>query len=443
MTNNTLTLTRPLAENITANPEDVRRAKLFLQDLGFYQAPDWGVTDVPDRALFDAIRQFQQAGGLKPDGVMNPGGPSENAIRKIHTTARQLQGLGRHGDTILAHITPAEAELLHKVTDGGTINPATGLPEFFLGDFFSGLSSNVSSMGDSFMSGLDSFSDSLSSIGDNLTSGFSSLSDGLNSGIDSLFGDNALGETADKTTKASGSLGDSLNANLDTGNAVKALPESSNLLQETSTNNLSNDSLFRQFRKNAGLSPDTPPKPKPVRTISAHNAFGNNRTDSGLPRPKPLPRAKAAPFNAMGDRTRPSLSDESLSSNRRLADSLAKSSDFTGIKRHIKPGLDKADPLAVAETHDLINQMNKASPGHGDRLARELGLDANMRQNIGSPSPQVAVSNKSKYQSPIDNNFREELHKLESQKDGYEAFNSEGKGIGALGRYLPCHGGNA
>ena len=224
-------------------------------------------------------------------------------------------------------------------------------------------------MGDSFMSGLGSFSDSLSSIGDNLTSGFSSLSDGLNS-------------------------------NLDTGTAVKALPESSNLLQETSTNNPSNDSLFRQFRKNAGLSPDTPPKPKPVRTISAHNAFGNNRTDSGLPRPKPLPRAKAAPFNAMGDRTRPSLSDESLSSNRRLADSLAKSSDFTGIKRHIKPGLDKADPLAVAETHDLINQMNKASPGHGDKLAKELGLKAPKGSLTGGSKGDTLQSGKEQYVKP-------------------------------------------
>ncbi|GAB6054407.1 hypothetical protein JCM17960_32270 [Magnetospira thiophila] len=45
--------------------------------------------------------------------------------------ARALAGLGRHGDTILAHLTPEEARFLDRVTDGGSINPATGLLEFW------------------------------------------------------------------------------------------------------------------------------------------------------------------------------------------------------------------------------------------------------------------------------------------------------------------------
>jgi hypothetical protein len=45
--------------------------------------------------------------------------------------ARLLASMGRNGDTILAHITPKEAEMLHQTTDGGSINPTTGLPEFY------------------------------------------------------------------------------------------------------------------------------------------------------------------------------------------------------------------------------------------------------------------------------------------------------------------------
>lgn len=38
---------------------------------------------------------------------------------------------GRHGDTMLAHINPREAEMLKRMGGSGTINPNTGLPEYF------------------------------------------------------------------------------------------------------------------------------------------------------------------------------------------------------------------------------------------------------------------------------------------------------------------------
>ena len=53
---------------------------------------------------------------------------------QIHEMAALLQGMGRGGDTILAHINPQEAMLLNAVTDGGSINPVTGMPEFFIDD---------------------------------------------------------------------------------------------------------------------------------------------------------------------------------------------------------------------------------------------------------------------------------------------------------------------
>jgi len=47
--------------------------------------------------------------------------------------ANVLQSKGRNGDTILAHINPKEAKLLKRMGGAGTLNPYTGLPEFYEG----------------------------------------------------------------------------------------------------------------------------------------------------------------------------------------------------------------------------------------------------------------------------------------------------------------------
>jgi hypothetical protein len=44
---------------------------------------------------------------------------------------RNLASLGRYGDTMLAHINPQEAALLKSMGGAGTINPRTGLREFY------------------------------------------------------------------------------------------------------------------------------------------------------------------------------------------------------------------------------------------------------------------------------------------------------------------------
>lgn len=49
----------------------------------------------------------------------------------------QVAALGRGGDTMLAHINPREAAMLRAAGGSGTINPATGLPEYgFLSKLF-------------------------------------------------------------------------------------------------------------------------------------------------------------------------------------------------------------------------------------------------------------------------------------------------------------------
>jgi hypothetical protein len=48
----------------------------------------------------------------------------------LKSIAQEMQQMGRGGDTMLAHINPQEAALLKRLGGSGTINPATGLPEF-------------------------------------------------------------------------------------------------------------------------------------------------------------------------------------------------------------------------------------------------------------------------------------------------------------------------
>jgi hypothetical protein len=49
----------------------------------------------------------------------------------LKSLAQDLRSYGRNGDTMLAHITPQEAGILQTLGGSGTINPYTGLPEYF------------------------------------------------------------------------------------------------------------------------------------------------------------------------------------------------------------------------------------------------------------------------------------------------------------------------
>lgn len=65
------------------------------------------------------------------DPMMMPQGFARGGIASLRPMAQELASAGRYGDTMLAHITPAEAQLLRSYGGSGSINPVTGLPEFF------------------------------------------------------------------------------------------------------------------------------------------------------------------------------------------------------------------------------------------------------------------------------------------------------------------------
>jgi hypothetical protein len=74
------------------------------------------------------------------DMGMQPMAMAEGGLADM---AALLAAQGRNGDKMLAHITPEEAEFLKQRGGAGTINPVTGLPEFFLKKIFNAVKSVV------------------------------------------------------------------------------------------------------------------------------------------------------------------------------------------------------------------------------------------------------------------------------------------------------------
>ncbi|CCQ72329.1 hypothetical protein [Magnetospira sp. QH-2] len=103
---------------------DALASKLMFKALGYYRTPDYGLTPYADEQLSEALEWFQRDHDLFCDGRMDPDGSTARAL------ATRMQDLGRNGDTLLIHVNPQEARLLHQITDGATVNPHTGLLEF-------------------------------------------------------------------------------------------------------------------------------------------------------------------------------------------------------------------------------------------------------------------------------------------------------------------------
>jgi len=68
--------------------------------------------------------------------VQAPQAFADGGLATLKPIAAAMAQMGRNGDTILAHITPAEARMLRARGGSGTINPYTGLPEFFFKSVF-------------------------------------------------------------------------------------------------------------------------------------------------------------------------------------------------------------------------------------------------------------------------------------------------------------------
>ncbi|MBI5162757.1 MAG: peptidoglycan-binding protein [Magnetospirillum sp.] len=78
-----LKLTSPIGTNYRTDPADLMSTKRALNVLGYYDIPpERGIDDWADGAMFEGIRQFQKANGLKIDGFMRPEGPTVKAMNQ-------------------------------------------------------------------------------------------------------------------------------------------------------------------------------------------------------------------------------------------------------------------------------------------------------------------------------------------------------------------------
>ena len=86
-----------------------------------------------DAEYFGALElALEQMPSMRAPMGSEPMGFADGGIVSLKPIAKELQRYGRNGDTILAHITPAEARMLKRRGGSGTRNPVTGLPEFFI-----------------------------------------------------------------------------------------------------------------------------------------------------------------------------------------------------------------------------------------------------------------------------------------------------------------------
>ena len=126
-----------IVDYINENPEEYPQVREALISGGMIDADDFPAEmDVEYFATMEVVLQealMQQRGEAAqmaqgPVEMMPPQGFAKGGIAEA---AQLVASKGRYGDTMLAHITPAEARMLKAHGGSGTINPETGLPEYF------------------------------------------------------------------------------------------------------------------------------------------------------------------------------------------------------------------------------------------------------------------------------------------------------------------------
>lgn len=96
-------LNKAMGTNYTVDPGDIVNTKTALNHLGHYDVPPHrGIDDWTDDSMFNGIKAFQKDNGLKVDGFMRPGGPTETAINAGLAESGNDATAGSSGNVILA-----------------------------------------------------------------------------------------------------------------------------------------------------------------------------------------------------------------------------------------------------------------------------------------------------------------------------------------------------
>jgi hypothetical protein len=126
-----------LAEGV---PEDILPETF---DLEFFVALRIATEEAENLVRESRPTEQEMPMGMSPDMPVEMAEGGIAQIPQMTPIAREMAAMGRNGDTMLAHITPQEAMMLQRMGGSGTINPYTGLPEFFLKKMFKSIGKAV------------------------------------------------------------------------------------------------------------------------------------------------------------------------------------------------------------------------------------------------------------------------------------------------------------
>jgi hypothetical protein len=118
------------------------RAKYLAQDI-----PEDLLPPAFDPEFFGALNLAVDQIRATSNMPMPPQGFARGGIASLNPLAEAMARQGRYGDTMLAHISPREAAMLKDMGGSGTINPMTGMPEFFIKKIFKGAKKALKKVG--------------------------------------------------------------------------------------------------------------------------------------------------------------------------------------------------------------------------------------------------------------------------------------------------------
>lgn len=135
-----------MMEGLLAEPGNYAQ---YRQELLAEGVPEDLLPEQFDGEFFGAMELAleQMVNMQSPTPTASPQGFAEGGLASLRPIAQELQNYGRNGDTMLAHITPSEARMLQRLGGSGTINPVTGLREYFLGGVIKGVGKAFKSVG--------------------------------------------------------------------------------------------------------------------------------------------------------------------------------------------------------------------------------------------------------------------------------------------------------
>lgn len=108
-----LTLNKPFSASSAVDARDTHALKNALNRLGYYRPPaSIGITPIPDREIFDALRRFQQDRGLRADSVMRPNDETHNALNDL------LRRQDRNGKYIWRTVGDSRVRASHAALEG-------------------------------------------------------------------------------------------------------------------------------------------------------------------------------------------------------------------------------------------------------------------------------------------------------------------------------------